>query len=95
MPAPVSQYTRHGVDKGLVNATRRRCAIHPRRSSPRGRLDGRTNCIRRPASAAVAGYRLVELCTLGGDSSSGVAMNTRSDVVGCAQAAEGTYCGFL
>ncbi|WP_433354753.1 hypothetical protein ACQPYV_30405 [Micromonospora saelicesensis] len=43
----------------------------------------------------MAGYRLVELGTLGGDSSFALAMNNRSDVVGCAQAAEGTYYGFI
>ncbi|MFF0469230.1 hypothetical protein ACFYPX_17585 [Micromonospora zamorensis] len=48
-----------------------------------------------PVPGAVAGYRLVELGTLGGDSSSAVAMNNRGDVVGRAQAADGTYSGFL
>ncbi|RAO54396.1 hypothetical protein [Micromonospora saelicesensis] len=50
-----------------------------------------------PASAAapVPGYRMVELGTLGGDSSFALAMNNRGDVVGRAQAADGTYRGFL
>ncbi|MEU7920666.1 hypothetical protein [Micromonospora zamorensis] len=47
------------------------------------------------AAAAVHGYRLVELGTLCGDSSSAVAMNDRGGVVGRAQAADGTYRGLL
>ncbi|MFG1897288.1 hypothetical protein ACGFIP_25070 [Micromonospora zamorensis] len=47
------------------------------------------------AAAPVPGYRPVEVGTLCGDSSSAVAMNDRGDVVGRAQAADGTYRGFL
>ncbi|MFE2613279.1 hypothetical protein ACFXA2_06660 [Micromonospora chalcea] len=47
------------------------------------------------APGALAGYRMVDLGTLGGDSSYASAMNDRGDVVGRAQAADGTYRGFL
>lgn len=46
------------------------------------------------ASAAIR-YRLVDLGTLGGDSSFATAMNDRGAVVGRAQTADGTYHGFL
>lgn len=51
-----------------------------------------------PASTApdaLAGYRMVDLGTFGGDSSYASAMNDHGDVVGRAQAADGTYRGFL
>ncbi|MFF3864591.1 hypothetical protein [Micromonospora sp. NPDC001898] len=47
------------------------------------------------APGALAGYRMVDLGTLGGDSSYASAMNDRGDVVGRAQTANGTYHGFL
>ncbi|MER5701428.1 hypothetical protein ABT023_05645 [Micromonospora sp. NPDC002296] len=47
------------------------------------------------APGALAGYRMVDLGTLGGDSSYASAMNDRGDVVGRAQAADGSYRGFL
>jgi len=48
-----------------------------------------------PGPGAPAGYRVVVLGTLGGDNSSATAMNDRGDVVGRAQAADGTYRGFF
>ena len=42
-----------------------------------------------------AGYRLVDLGTLGGRSSYATAMNDRGDVVGRSQVADGSYHGFL
>lgn len=53
-----------------------------------------------PAAASAApgvpaGYRMVDLGTLGGDSSYATAMNDGGDVVGRAQTADGTYRGFL
>ena len=47
-----------------------------------------------PAPAA-AGYRLIDLGTLGGESSFATAMNDRGAVVGRAQTADGAYHGFV
>jgi probable HAF family extracellular repeat protein len=47
------------------------------------------------AGPTAAGYRLVDLGTLGGDSSYATAMNDRGAVVGRSQVADGTYHGFL
>ncbi|TDC43506.1 hypothetical protein [Micromonospora sp. KC213] len=47
------------------------------------------------APGALASYRVVDLGTFGGDSSYATAMNDRGDVVGRAQAADGTFRGFL
>ena len=44
---------------------------------------------------ATTRYRLLDLGTLGGDSSFATAMNDRGAVVGRAQTADGTYHGFL
>jgi probable HAF family extracellular repeat protein len=46
-------------------------------------------------AAAAPVYRLVDLGTLGGDSSFATAMNDRGAVVGRAQTADGAYHGFL
>jgi probable HAF family extracellular repeat protein len=46
-------------------------------------------------SSDVPRYRLVDLGTLGGDSSFATAMNDRGAVVGRAQTADGSYHGFL
>ncbi|MEU1589227.1 hypothetical protein [Micromonospora sp. NPDC005710] len=54
-----------------------------------------TASVAAPVPGAPTSYRLVDLGTLGGDSSSASAMNGRGDVVGRAQAADGTYRGFL
>jgi probable HAF family extracellular repeat protein len=47
------------------------------------------------AGPAAAGYRVVDLGTLGGDSSYATAMNDRGAVVGRSQVADGTYHGVL
>jgi probable HAF family extracellular repeat protein len=47
------------------------------------------------AAPAVSGYRLVDLGTLGGQSSYATAINDRGWVVGRSQATDGTYHGFL
>jgi probable HAF family extracellular repeat protein len=47
------------------------------------------------ASQAAAGYRLIDLGTLGGESSFATAMNDRGAVVGRAQTADGAYHGFV
>lgn len=51
-----------------------------------------------PTSAqagAPAGYRMVDLGTLGGDSSYATALNDRGEVVGRSATADGSYHGFL
>ncbi|MEV6598666.1 hypothetical protein AB0M36_17670 [Actinoplanes sp. NPDC051346] len=48
-----------------------------------------------PGASAPAEYRMVDLGTLGGESSYATAMNDGGDVVGRAQGADGTYRGFL
>ncbi|GAA1436979.1 hypothetical protein GCM10009616_37950 [Microlunatus lacustris] len=47
------------------------------------------------ATAAPASYRVINLGTLGGTSSYGIAMNDRDALVGRAQTADETYHGFL
>jgi probable HAF family extracellular repeat protein len=47
------------------------------------------------ADSATGGYRLIDLGTLGGESSYATAMNNRGDVVGSSAVADGSYHGFL
>jgi probable HAF family extracellular repeat protein len=54
-----------------------------------------TETAQRSTSSAAPCYRLLDLGTLGGDSSFATAMNDRGAVVGRAQTADGTYHGFL